>query len=566
VRLRRTATALVTGPLAAALLLAAAPAGAAPQAGPDGRSTRAVVVQAQAGAQAAAEAVAAVGGTVTADLPLVDGVAARVPADRVDALSRRPGVRAVTPDVPVELRSATTSDTAVPSDINHVLLREIGADVLHGRGFTGEGVGVALIDTGVSPVRDLAGRIEPVQDPHDAHGERAQVACVDLSGERSCDDSYGHGTFMAGLVAGDGAASAGRFSGVAPKAHVVSVKIAGRDGSADVSKVLAALQWVVSFKDDHDIRVVNLSLGTNSTARPEVDPLNLAVQRAWRSGLVVVVAASNRGPAHGTISKPADDPLVITVGAVDDRQTPATSDDRVPSFSGRGPTAHGLAKPDVVAPGGRVVGLRVEGSTVDRLSPKGIVSKSYRRGSGTSMSAAVVSGLTALLLDAHPEWSPDRVKHALAAGAVKVGARDPLLVGAGLVSGPGALDAPAGLANSAVELVARGGGDLDDSRADVRVSEACPLTGMRCAREGQTNANGTLHDPSGLSGTWDGQSWYESQWVTPLGQSWYASEWLGQSWYGQSWYGSSWYGTQESATDYGNGEIVPGSAWYGASG
>jgi serine protease AprX len=563
VRLRRAA---IATPLAAGLLLAAAPAVAAPQVPAAGGPTRAVVVQAHAGAHAAAQAVAAVGGSVSADLPLVDAVAARVPADRLAALSRRPGIRAVTPDAPVELRSATTPDTAVPSDVNHVLLREIGADVLHGRGLTGRGVGVALIDTGVSPVRDLAGRIKPVQDPHDPYGPRAQVACVDLSGERSCDDSYGHGTFMAGLVAGDGASSGGRFSGVAPKAHVVSVKIAGRDGSADVSKVLAALQWVVSFKDDHGIRVLNLSLGTNSRVSPEVDPLNLAVQRAWRSGIVVVVAASNRGPGPGTISKPADDPLVVTVGSVDDRQTPATSDDRVPAFSGRGPTAHGLAKPDVVAPGGRVVGLRVPGSTVDALSPKGVVSAGYRRGSGTSMSAAVVSGLTALLLEARPDWTPDRVKHALAAGAVKVGARDPLLVGAGLVNGPAALDAPAGLANTAVDLVARGGGRLDDSRAQVRVGERCPLTGGTCERKGETNANGTLHDPSGLSGDWTGQSWYESQWVTPLGQSWYASEWLGQSWYGQSWYGSSWYGTQESSTDYGNGDVVPGSAWYGASG
>ncbi|HWG94424.1 MAG TPA: S8 family serine peptidase, partial [Mycobacteriales bacterium] len=364
----------------------------------------------------------------------------------------------------------------------------------------------------------------------------------------------------------DGTASGGRFSGVAPRAHVVSVKIAGRDGSADVSKVLAALQWVVSFKDDHGIRVLNLSLGTNSRVSPELDPLNLAVQRAWGAGIVVVVAASNRGPAPDTISKPADDPLVITVGAVDDRQTPATSDDRVPAFSGRGPTAHGLVKPDVVAPGGRVVGLRVPGSTVDELAPKGVVSTSYRRGSGTSMSAAVVSGLTALLLEARPEWTPDRVKHALMTSAVKVGARDPMLVGAGLVHGPAALDAPAGLANTAVDLVARGGGRLDQSRADVRVGERCPLTGGTCERKGETNANGTLHDPSGLTATWDGQSWYESQWVTPLGQSWYASEWLGQSWYGQSWYGSSWYGTQESTTDYGNGDVVPGSAWYGASG
>src|SRR5207245_1877202 len=128
----------------------------------------------------------------------------------------------------------------------------------------------------------------------------------------------------------------------------------------------AAIQWVVSFKDRYGIKVLNLSLGTDSTQTYRTDPLNYAVERAWDSGIVVVVSASNRGPGPATISKPGDDPLVITVGAVDDRGTPGLGDDELPNFSSHGPTAaDGLAKPDLVAPGGHIVSLRAPGSAID---------------------------------------------------------------------------------------------------------------------------------------------------------------------------------------------------------
>src|SRR5438876_1038386 len=190
--------------------------------------------------------------------------------------------------------------------------------------------------------------------------------CENLSGESSCNDSYGHGTFIAGIIAGNGTSSNGAYKGIAPAAKLVSVKVAGADGSADVSNVLAAIQWVVSFKDRYGIKVLNLSLGTDSTQSYRVDPLNYAVERAWDAGIVVVVSASNRGPAAGTISKPGDDPLVVTVGAVDDMGTPGLGDDQLPNFSSHGPTAaDGLAKPDLAAPGAHIVSLRAPGSARD---------------------------------------------------------------------------------------------------------------------------------------------------------------------------------------------------------
>ena len=171
----------------------------------------------------------------------------------------------------------------------------VRADAAWKRGITGRGVTVAVLDTEVASVPDLAGRL--VQVRNDLTGRTEP--CKNLSGELDCNDRYGHGTFIAGLVAGNGASSGGRWKGVAPGASILSVKAAGADGSADVSNILAAIQWVVSFKDQYNIRVLNLSLGTDSTQDWRTDPLNYAVERAWAAGMTVVVAASNRARPPG---------------------------------------------------------------------------------------------------------------------------------------------------------------------------------------------------------------------------------------------------------------------------
>lgn len=532
-----------------------------------------VIVQAESSSQAAA-AVRRAGGRVEQMLPIVDGVAAVVSS--TSALRLDPSVRTVTDNAPVSVMGVTGENV---SNVKSVFASETKADILWGEGIDGRGVRVAIIDTGVSAVPDLAGRIVPVPDPVDGQG---LVACVNFSGESSCEDSYGHGTFIAGLIAGDGTSSGGTYKGVAPAAEIVSVKIAGRDGSADVSKVLAAIQWVVSFSQRLGIRVLNLSLGTNSRISWRIDPLNFAVQRAWASGLAVVVSAGNLGPAAGTISKPADDPYVITVGAVDDRETPAISDDRMPSFSSRGPafggTADQVAKPDVVAPGGRVISLRSPGSFVEQHAPGGFPTTAYRRGSGTSMAAGVVSGAAALILQANPSWSPDRLKFAMTATAAGVAERSASAVGAGLVDAHAAArNAPAGLANQSVGGSSSGQGTLDGSRADVLVSRRCgqfeALVDPICDRvHGEMTAQNDRFDRNEYTrGPWTEASWYQSQWAAGVVQpTWAGSSWYGCSspspeisscWYGSSWYGSSWYGSNDS-TFY--GVSVAGSSWYGA--
>ena len=204
----------------------------------------------------------------------------------------------------------------------------IRADDAWKRGVTGRGVTVAVLDTGVAPnLVDLSGRLVQVKD--DLTGQT--TPCKNLSGELDCNDRYGHGTFIAGLVAGNGASSGGRWKGVAPEARILSVKAAGADGSADVSNILAAIQWVVSFKERYNIGVLNLSLGTDSTQDWRVDPFNYAVERAWAAGMTVVVAASNKGPAPKTITKPADDPWVITVGPPTTGAPPASTTTSCPT-------------------------------------------------------------------------------------------------------------------------------------------------------------------------------------------------------------------------------------------
>jgi serine protease AprX len=494
-------------------------------------------------------AITDLGGTVTRDLPIVDGFAATVPAHATTNLAGIAGVRAVTLDEtlhPQGLLSGPTSKSPPKS----AYIKEVRADSEWAAGVTGQGVTVALLDTGIADVPDLAGRVLPVRDDLDLLSPNSP--CENLTGEPTCADNYGHGTFIAGLIAGNGASSNGAWSGVAPKANLVSVKVAGQDGSADVSTVLAGIQWVVSFKDRYGIKVLNLSLGTDSTQSYRVDPLNYAVERAWDSGITVVVAASNRGPDAGTISKPGDDPLVITVGAVDDMGTPGLADDELPDFSSHGPTAaDGLAKPDVVAPGGHLVSLRAPGSAIDTQFPT-YVDGSYRKGSGTSMATGVVSGSVALMLQANAALTPDRIKYALDVTARPAASNDPMAVGAGVVDAYGAVRAPAGVANQNVPR-SNGLGSLDLSRGSVQVVLNDP---GQTLVSGQLTAQLLLWNPVVYTtGVWTPLTWDVS---SVAASRWYASRWYASRWYASRWYASRWYGQVDASRWY-------GAEWYGSA-
>ena len=524
--------------------------------------TVSVIIQ-KASADAAVEAaVLRVGGTITRPLPIVNGFAAAVPARALATVAALPGVRVISLDRRVLVAEGGGNGTP-----NSVYPKVVRSDDVNATGNKGQGITVAVIDTGVASVPDLSGRIVAVQNEGLFGGTSP---CKNFSGEPDCADSYGHGTFVSGIIAGNGASSGGKWKGVAPQAKVLSVKIAGESGASDVSTLLAAIQWVVSYKSTYNIKVLNLSLGTNSTQTYRSDPMNYAVEKAWDAGIVVVVSASNLGPEPGTISKPGDDPWVITVGATDDNGTPGLGDDAVPSFSGRGPTgADGLAKPDVVAPGAHVISLRAPGSAVDQQFPN-YVDGSYRKASGTSFSTGMVTGTAALMLQANPSWSPNRVKYALTSTARPNASSNPMLVGAGLIDAySAAYNAPAGSANAGLDR-STGLGSLDASRGDVVVASTDP---PQTLINGLLTAQWLLFDQITYVGLpWTSLTWQLSQWA---GNSWHGNSWHGNSWhenpFGNSWhedpFGNSWHEDQwgnswHESTWYGNS--WHGSAWYGA--
>jgi len=495
------------------------------------------------------QAVARLGGRVTKDLSIIDGFAAILPASAVRDLARVSGVRVISLDRKVNVAGGGSTGSA-----NSPYPKVVKATNVNTQGITGRGVTVAVVDTGITEVADLAGRVVPVQNGGALGGTSP---CKNFSGESTCNDSYGHGTFIAGIIAGNGAASNGTWKGIAPQANLLSVKIAGASGAADVSNVLAGIQWVVSFKSTYNIKVLNLSLGTNSTQTYRSDPMNYAVEKAWDAGIVVVVAASNLGPAAGTISKPGDDPWVITVGAIDDQGTVGVGDDTIPNFSARGPTAaDGLDKPDLVAPGAHIVSLRAPGSALDTQFTN-YIDGAYHKGNGTSMSTGVVSGTVALMLQANPTWAPNRVKYALTSTARNAASDNIEDVGAGVVDAYAAtFNAPAGNANAGLDR-STGMGSLDASRGTVEVQSTDP---------NQTIVNGLLTmqlllwDPIAYTGVpWTPLTWQVSQFS---GGAWYGGAWYGGAWYGGAWYGGAWYGQPDGGAWYGGAWY--GGAWYGA--
>jgi serine protease AprX len=534
--------ALLAGPAWAATTGAAAaaprPAALDPGLGTSGSQPVKVVVSGRDGAAGQVrQAVLAAGGSALRSLPIVNGVAAAVPAAALAALAQAPGVTAVTKDRVVQLSAQgwDASQSASP-----YVWTSQAAQTWEATGTKGAGVGIAVLDTGVSAVQDLDGRLMPGPD---LSGEGAHTV-----------DSFGHGTMMAGIAAGDGAASAPRpRTGVAPAAHIVSVKVAGANGATDVSTVLAGLAWVGAFKDTYGIRVLNLSWGVPSTQDPLLDPLNFAVERLWNLGVVVVVAAGNAGPGPQTITKPADDPLVVTVGAYDDKADAVLGNDTSPDWSSQGPTAQGLAKPDLVAPGRTLVATRAPGSTIETANPGALVDAAYIKGSGTSEATAVTSGVAALILAAHPTWTPDMVKQALTSTATRIAGVPASRQGAGRIQAKAAVNALV-TPVTALQVVplATGLGSLQASRgAMVPVTVTCD--GQPKTLDDETTSwcapwsSASWSSASWSSASWSSASWSSASWSS---SSWSSAAWTSASWSSASWSSASWSSASWSTANY----------------
>jgi serine protease AprX len=445
-----------------------------------------------------------------------------------------------------------------------------GAQSWWNAGFSGQGVDVAMIDTGVTPVPGLDSPGKVINGP-------------DLSLESQDPDLHyldtnGHGTFMAGLIAGNDGQSGG-YRGVAPDARILSVKVGIADGGVDVSQVIAAIDWIVQHRHDNgmNVRVINLSYGTNSTQPYTVDPLADAVEQAWKDGIVVVAAAGNSGYQKGAkaqgIGDPAYDPEIIAVGAADTMGTASSSDDQVASYSAATSSCSSSCRgPDLIAPGSHMQGLRVPGSYIDQNNPSGALGDDYFRGSGTSEATAFVSGAVADLLQRYPDLSTDQIKEMLDTSCDKLPSYNWKQQGCGeldmtkLLSAPVAPDLSAKqyLSRWGVKALSTGTGSLEGSRGTDHIS----VNGVLL--QGERDIFGAPFDPAAIAaleaagsswsgGTWNGSSWSGSSWS---GSSWSGSSWSGSSWSGNSWSGSSWSGSSWSGSSW-SGSSWSGSSWSG---
>ena len=441
----------------------------------------------------------------------------------------------------------------------------IGATDFWDDGFTGAGIDVAVIDTGVTPVEGLATAGKIINGP-------------DLSFESQAPnlahlDTNGHGTFIAGLIAGKDSTlqqpysdePAAVYRGVAPDARIVSVKVGTADGGVDVTQVIAAINWVVDHRHDNgmNIRVLNLSYGTNSTQPSLIDPLSFAAERAWRAGIVVVAAAGNTGYQRGVeapgLADPAYNPYVLAVGGYDTRGTGMGWDDVVGSYSASS-NVRGARKPDIVAVGTRLEGLRVPNSYIDSNHGEGLLGTRFFRGSGTSEAAAVTSGAVALVLQKYPEMTPDQIK-----GFLKERARDLYYVNASS-QGDGALDlwrlshyAPGFYAAQSF-APSTGTGSVELSRGRDHLTKDGVVLQGEIDIFGRPFAPGTAGS-SWSGGVWNGSTWSGSTWS---GSTWSGSTWSGSSWSGSSWSGSTWSGSTWSGSSW-SGSTWSGSSWSGSS-
>ncbi len=369
-----------------------------------------VIVQKVAGATGAEERVAALGGQITQDLHIINGFVAEMSAQGAVQLSKADQVRWVSLDASME--SSVCSQCVDTSNLANAYISAIRADKVWNAApyLQGQGIGVAVVDSGVNPNGDL----------YTLMGVNRQVADVRFNSDynQSYYDGYGHGTHVASIIGGDGSKSSGKYIGVAPMVNIINVKVSNDDGSAMMGGIVQGLQWVLDNKSRYNIRVVNLSLNSAVAESYNTSPLDAAVEILWFNGVVVVVSGGNKG--SGVIYPPANDPFVITVGAMDDKGTGTIADDMLAGFSAYGTIENGSVKPDLVAPGANIIARLVnQNMGLAGAHPANKVGTQYFRMSGTSMAAPMVSGAVALLLQDEPGLTPDQVKYRLMATANK---------------------------------------------------------------------------------------------------------------------------------------------------
>jgi serine protease AprX len=473
------------------------------------------------------------GGRVTRELHIINGFGAELPAAKAASLATQPGVRSVSLNARIKKTGYFLKTDNLRTAYNGSIVSQKAWDM----GDTGKGVGVAVIDTGI------AGNLPDFRTSQSDPTSRVVASAVVNPSASTANDGLGHGTHIAGLIAGNGGyldqsdANYADYAGVAPDANLISVKAGDDHGAATVLDVIDGLQFVVDHKSDYNIRVVNLSLRSTDPQSYRDDPLDAAVESAWFNGITVVVAAGNEGTDVNAVSyAPANDPYVITVGAIDDQGTKKTDDDSVASWSSRGVTQDGLLKPDILAPGAHLVSTLSPGSDYASLCPQCVTDGSYFKVGGTSMAAGVVSGAIADIVQAKPTWTPDQIK-----GTITKADRQrnitKVTTSAGTTVNGTILTKPDPSSISPTTIVGR----------ELAIDKVIGLSKPDPAANSTFTAN-PLVDPTTGAIDYTRASWSRASWsdaADPLRASWSRA-----SWSRASWSSTGWTATPQSCADF----------------
>ena len=455
----------------------------------------------------------------------IPGVAMKLTGDGILRAARKRWVAAITPDGPIELAGRFSNKqrwayvAGVARFWNHM---DAGL----------QPPAIAVVDSGVEKNRADFGFGAQI---------RKEVVLTSLDGN-SAGDGRGHGTFVAGIAAGQ----APGYAGALPAAPIVSLDVMDDKGMARTSDVIAAADWILRNKDSHNIRVANFSLHSSVPNSVMYDPLNRAVEKLWFGGVVVVAAAGNFGESGRPSDMPfapGNDPFVITVGANDIEGSVGTNDDVAAPWSAYGYTLDGFAKPDVGAPGRYLVGPAPEKSTLALERPGQVRGPGYIELSGTSFAAPVVSGIAAYLLAVNPSWTPDQVKGALMLTAKRVPSAAPFSLGVGQVDGPKAAD----VVNPPNPNLA-----LNRFVAPDPSGDATPIF----------DAASWAH-VAGENASWASASWASASWASA---SWASASWASASWASASWASASWASTAGAADSWAAASWASASYEDGAEG
>jgi serine protease AprX len=470
-----------------------------------------VIIKGARGQSASTVASAATGaiqknpsGSTKAQYSVINGVSATMSGAAILALAKNTAIAAIIQDSKVG--GTALSNTQLWTDVSQVSSYYSAAPT---------GPAIAVVDSGVDVSRaaDFGARVV----------QQANFVSGNTSNSRGTD-GFGHGTFVAGIAAGQ----ADGYSGAAPGANIVSLDVLDNSGAGVESDVISACDWIYKNKDRYNIRVANLSLLAGSNASFRYDPLDQAVEKLWLSGVVVVTAAGNfasSGQPSGMPYAPANDPFVITVGAADINGTVATTDDFNAPWSAYGYTLDGFAKPELGAPGRYMNGAVPTAATMYTQHPDRVVAPGYMLMSGTSFAAPVVSGIAADLLALHPTWTPDQVKGALMLSAAQTG--------------------------PATGAYALGVGEVQATAAAAVVAPPNPNAGLD---------NYVVSDPAGgLSfdaASWSSAAQANASWNSA---SWSSASWNSASWSSASWNSASWSSASWSSASWSSGQTTDGS-------